>query len=131
MIRFVTVAITLAILFAQTAAARAGDDGRDERRVAGTCVGGAVSTLRLKADDDQIEVRFEVTHTRPGLVWRLALVHERRVAWKGEARANRRHRRSLELRRLLPDLEGADTVTARAWGPRGITCQATVTLTDD
>jgi hypothetical protein len=131
MLRVVVLALVAMVMSAQPAGARIGDDDSpDDVRVAGVCGTGAASTLRLKTDDDDIEVRFEVTQRRPGLVWRVALVHERRVVWKGEARANRRNRRSFELRRTLPNLPGADTVTARAWGPRGLACQATATLAE-
>ena len=37
---------------------------------------------------------------------------------------------SFEVRRTLQDLPGADTVTASAWGPRGLVCRADATLPD-
>lgn len=33
-----------------------------------------------------------------------------------------------EVRRTVPDVPGADTVTATAWGPGGLVCRATATL---
>lgn len=71
---------------------------------------------RLKSGDDGIELQFEVDHSRAGVVWRVVLVHERRIAWKGAARTTRPNG-SFEVRRTLQDLSGADAVTARAWGP--------------
>ena len=53
------------------------------------------------------------------------LVQDRRVVWRGRAR-NRAG--SFELERTLRDLPGADRVTARAWGPAGVTCAAAATL---
>jgi hypothetical protein len=118
----------LAALAAGSAAARDGRDGeRVEVRVAGACSSGIASKLRLRADDDGIELEFEVDQNRSGAVWRVALVHERRVVWKGVARTTRPSG-SFEVERRLRDLPGADAVTARAWGPRGAACRATATL---
>jgi hypothetical protein len=127
MIRATLLALLALAASAQPAAGRSvGDDG-DEIRALGTCAAGARATLRLKRDDGEIEVRFELRHARGG-AWRVTLVHERRVVWKGTARA--RAGRSFELRRTLPDLAGSDTVTVQAWGPRGAVCRATGTLAE-
>lgn len=126
-IRVVTLlGIGLVLLFASGAVAVA-KDGRGEVRVTGICGSGASSKLRLKTGDDGIELRFELDYSRAGVVWRVVLVHERRIAWKGAARTTRPYG-SFEVRRTLRDLPGADTVTARAWGPRGLVCQATANL---
>ncbi len=114
------------LLAARTGAAVA-KDGPGDVRVTGVCGSGATSKLRLKGDDDGIELRFEIEHSRPGVAWRVVLVHERRIAWKGTVRTSRRNG-SFELRRTLRDLPGADVVAARAWGPRGLTCRADATL---
>jgi hypothetical protein len=101
-------------------------DDSDEVRVAGVCNGGAASRVRLKGEDGEIEVRFRLDSTRSGVVWRVVLVQERRVAW----RANLTTRRggSFEVRRVLRDLPGADTISARAVGPGGLVCRAAATL---
>ena len=81
-------AAVLALLAgAAPAAARDGedDDGRREARVAGTCAKGASSKLRLRSRDGTISVEFEVKRSRRGERWRVVLVHERRVAWRGSA----------------------------------------------
>ena len=77
------------LLFAARPAAAVAKDGRGEVRVAGVCGSGATSKLRLKSDDDGIELRFEVDYSRAGVVWRVVLVHERRIAWKGAVRTTR------------------------------------------
>ncbi len=100
--------------------------GDDEVRTSGTCGGGASSELRLKADDGTIEARFEVRGARRGR-WRVVLVQERRVAWRGTVRPDGGSR-SFRVRRDLTDLPGADQVVARASGPRGVTCTASGTL---
>ncbi len=116
----------LVVAVSPTAAASRGDGGGDAR-VAGVCGRGAESTLRLKADEGRIELRFEL-EGRARARWRLAFVHERRVAWKGLRTTGRNG--SLEVRRTVRDLPGTDTVVVRAVGPRGLTCRAVATLGD-
>jgi hypothetical protein len=125
--RFVILAAILVALAldAPSAALARGGDGQDVR-VSGTCGNGATSKLRLRAKDGAIEVEFEVKRRRSGERWRVVLVHERRVAWRGRARTRGG---SFRIRRSVPDFAGADQVTARASGPRGNTCQATGLLT--
>ena len=117
----------LGMLVAPPAPASARGRGRDEVRVAGVCGSGATSKLRLRARGGRLGLRFEVDHTRAGARWRVAVVQDRRVVWRGTARA-RRPGASFEVERRLRDLPGADRVTARAWGPGGLTCSATATL---
>ncbi|MCW3017335.1 MAG: hypothetical protein JWO02_4427 [Solirubrobacterales bacterium] len=116
------------------ASARGGSDGgggggggRKEVRVSGGCGHGATSKLKLKEDDGAIEVEFEVDHTRTGTSWRITLVRERRVVARTTART-RGNSGSFTIQRRLSDLSGADRITARAVGPRGLTCQAAATL---
>jgi hypothetical protein len=119
------VVLSLGAVAASQAAARGGGD-RQEVRVAGVCGTGATSKVRLRQrGGGDIEVRFEVEHTRSGQSWRVALVRERRVVWRGRARTQSG---SFEIERRLPDFSGADQITARAVGPRGLTCTASATL---
>jgi hypothetical protein len=124
--------LVLLLLALSAGAARAsGDDhgggGGDDVRVAGTCGRGATSSLRLRGHDGGIELRFRLRQTRGHGVWRLAVVHEQRVASRS-TRKTTRSEDSVELRRTLPDLRGTDTVVVHAWGPRGLGCRATATL---
>jgi hypothetical protein len=117
--------VALALVAPAPALGRGGDD---DVRVSGTCGKGATSKLRLRAKDGAIAVEFEVKGNRGGQRWRVVLVHERRVAWRGRVRT-RSGSGSFRVRRSLPDFGGADQVTARASGPGGNTCQATGVLT--
>jgi hypothetical protein len=119
----------LVLAFSAVAAQARGDDhgGGGDVRVAGKCGPGAAASLRLRARDRGIEARFRLRQARGRGVWRITVVHERRVA----ARATRRTTRgddSLELRRTFPDLEGSDTLVVHAWGPSGLGCRAAATL---
>ena len=123
--------LALAVLGPASALARGGGGGggggggRPEVRVAGSCGRGATSSLKLKARDGGIEAEFEV-HGRAGL-WRVAVVQEQRVAWRGRPRTSSASH-SFSVERRLGDYPGPDQVLARAVGPRGITCSATATL---
>jgi len=125
------VCVVALTLLASTAPARAehggDDDGRREARVAGTCSAGATSRLRLRSRDGAISVEFEVKRRRGGERWRVVLVHERRVAWRSAVRT-KRSSGSFRVRRSLEDYDGPDQITARASGPRGLTCEAAATL---
>jgi hypothetical protein len=109
--------------------ARGGDDGGgggDEIRTSGSCGGGASSELRIRAKDGTIELRFEVRGARRGS-WRVVVVQERRIAWRGTVSAGGSSR-SFRVERDLDDLPGADAIMVRASGPRGLTCNASGTL---
>jgi hypothetical protein len=127
--RSATVVLLLACLLLALPASsqsRGGGGDDDEVRTSGTCGGGARSELRLKADDGAIELRFEVRGARRGS-WRVVVVQERRVAWRGTVRADGGSR-SFRIERDLDDLPGADAIMVRASGPRGLTCNASGTL---
>ena len=119
--------LSLALLFVPASAlAKHGDDnGRQEVRVAGTCGKGATARLRLRSRDGAIRAQLEIDHARSGQRWRVSLVQERRVVYRGRVRTQLGR---FEIERRLGDLPGADRVTARAVGPRGLTCVAAATL---
>jgi hypothetical protein len=126
--RLLLIALLLFALSAGTAAARDGG-GEDDVRVAGICARGATSSLRVRAHDEGIELRFALRESRGRGVWRIAVVHEDRVAFRVTRRIARAGD-SFELRRTLPDLRGSDTIVVHAWGPAGLGCRATATLPD-
>ena len=129
MTRFLALVLLLFALSAGAAQAR-GDDhggGGGDVRVAGSCGRGAGSSLRLRADDGRIEVRFRVEQSRGRGLWQITVVHEERVASRARKRTTRSDR-SFELRQRMADLSGSDTVAVHAWGPRGLGCRATATL---
>jgi len=99
----------------------------DDLRTSAACGRGASGALRIRAHDGSIRIEFTVRRRRAGERWRIVLVHERRVAWRGTLRTSRTSG-SLRLRRSVPDFDGPDQVTARASSPRGLTCLAAATL---
>ena len=120
------VAICVALLGAAPPS-QARDGGHDDVRVTATCGAGR----RRRAADPRRSWRDQGrVHGAPpprGERWRIVLVHERRVAWRGTLRTSRASD-SLRLRRVRARLRRPDQVTARASGPRGLTCVASATL---
>jgi len=123
------VCVALALAAAAPALASARDDD-DDARVKGTCGKGVTSQLRLRAEDGAISVEFELDSNRGGQRWRLVLVHERRVVWRGRERT-RSGSGSFRIRRSVPDFAGVDQVSVRASARSGNTCQATTAVTGD
>jgi hypothetical protein len=127
--RLVLLALGLLAFSAAAADARGNDGGSPDQevRVAGDCGRGAASSLRVRAHDGGIEVRFRLRQTRGHGVWRITIVHENRVSSRA-TRMTTRTDDSFELRRMVPDLPGSDTVVVHAWGAHGLGCRATATL---
>jgi hypothetical protein len=128
----IATAVTLALAVCGPALSPAGSVARDggggrEVRDRASCGRGTTSELRLRPRDGAIRARFEIDHTRPGAAWRIALVQDRRVVWRGRARVSGRAD-AVEIERRIRDLPGADRVVARAWGPGGLTCSVSATL---
>ena len=98
----------------------------DEVRAAGNCGGRASARIRVRDQGTSLEIRFRVANRRLVGVWRITMVHEGRVAWRGNRRTSSVG--ILELRRSVGDYRGADRVMVRALGPRGVTCVASATL---
>jgi hypothetical protein len=124
--RAVLIPLLVALSLALPAVASARDGGGDVR-VGGSCGSGASSSLRVKAGSHGIEVRFRIRQRSGSSRWRVSLVHEGRVAWRGHRTAHGSSH-SFELRRTIRDLPGADRITARGVSPGGITCTATAVL---
>jgi hypothetical protein len=124
--RLLAAALVAALAAAGGAGAAGLRDDRREARADGTCAGGARAELRLRAEEGAIEAELDVDRAGRG-AWRVALVHERRVAWKGRVRPAGSSR-SFEVERRLRDLPGADVVAARAWGPGGRSCRVSARL---
>ena len=117
-------ACALALALGAFAPAAVAKDGDSEARVSGSCSRGAGSELRLRAREGRIAIEFTVNARAIRGRWRTAIIHERRVEWRGTYRASG----SFRVRRAVPDFAGPDQITARATGPGGATCTASATL---
>ena len=112
--------------FVAAAPAQARDGGdRAEVRARGVCGRSSEARLRLRAEDGRIRVDTEIRTSRTGL-WRLTVLHERRIVVRVNAGCEVPHRAVLRHRAMLPDF-AAPTPSAsapslpaarRAWWPR-------------
>jgi hypothetical protein len=116
--------LAMAIL-AGPAQARDGG-GRAEVRARGVCGRGSEARLRLRADGGAIRADTEVRTSQTG-VWRLTILHERRIVARARIRVTRSGG-GLRHRAILPDFAGADSVSVRAVAPGGETCAVAATL---
>jgi hypothetical protein len=113
-------ATCLVALVPLAATATANDD--DVER-AGTCTGGTSAELKLSPENGRIETEFEVDQNRNGVTWRVVLRRNGAVAARTQG-TTRAPSGSFEVRRVLANGAGADTVTARAVSPSGEVCTA-------
>lgn len=124
----VAVALGLALPATIPGAGRA-DDEKSRVRVA--CLGG-VAELRLRAeeegeDDGTIEIELRVDLRRQISPWRVVLLHERQLVFQGLRRASRVGY-AFQLRRVVPDWPGRESVTARLTAPSGRTCRLSTSI---
>ena len=102
------------------------DDGRDVRRT-GTCTAASAMSVRLRADGKTIRVELEIEGRQRGATWRVILLRERRIAFRGVIRA-RAGSREVRLQRTLDDWFGRDSIVIRASGPRAETCRVSAAV---
>jgi hypothetical protein len=104
-----------------------------------SCMGGTAE-LRLEAEDDQesesdigipdetgIAVELRVTLRRPVVFWRLVLLHERRLVYRGTRRSIGSGY-ALRYSRRIPEWLGRQTVVARLATFSGRTCRLEATI---
>jgi hypothetical protein len=118
--------ISLAVAVGAIAPAAAlGKDG-DVRRN-GTCTGNATTKIKLSPENGRIETEFEVDQNRNGVTWDVVLRRNGNVAVRTTA-TTRPPSGSFEVRRVLGNSPGPDTISARATGPGGQVCTARATI---
>lgn len=104
-----TAALTLgAVAPAAPAGAKAGDVVKT-----GPCSARSDWKLKLGMEDGRIEVQFEVDENVSGDAWRVRMVHDGDVFFRG-TRTTGGASGSFEIRRLVNDGTGTDTIVGRA-----------------
>jgi len=94
----------------------------------GSCTGASDWKLKLSRDDGRIETEFEVDQNRNGQAWKVKLIHNGTVVWKGW-RTTKAPSGSFEVRKLLPNFSGTDNIVARAKNPAtGEVCRGTARI---
>ena len=107
------------------APASANDDDVIRR---GSCSGATHWKVKAGPDDGRIEVEGEVDSNRNGQHWRWRLVHNGSVSARG-TRVTTAPSGSFEVRRLLVNVAGQDTIVFRARNVRsGEICRGTVRI---
>jgi ABC-type transporter MlaC component len=94
------------------AAGSAAADGPEVIRRGG-CTGASDWKLKLKPEDGGIEVEFEVDQNRNGKKWRVVLRHNG-AKFFNRIRKTQPPSGSFEVRRVVANKPGADTIRARA-----------------
>jgi len=111
-------ALLVALVPLATATAKDGDVRRE-----GSCTGSTSAKIKLSPEDGRIETEFEVDQNRSGVTWRVVLRHNGRVAVRARATTGGPSG-SFEIRRVLADGQGSDSISARAVSPSGEACTA-------
>lgn len=121
MIGIATVLLTL-VPFAATASAKDGDVERG-----GSCTGSTSAKIELSPEDGGIETEFEVDQNRNGVTWRVVLRRNGKVVARTQA-TTRGRSGSFEIRRVLSNGPGSDSISARAVSPSGEVCTASASI---
>jgi hypothetical protein len=123
-VRAALAAASVAALVVAGAPAAHAKDGDVERR--GSCSRATDWKVKVGPEDGRLEVEGEIDSNRRGQTWRWRIVHNGSVSASG-TRTTQGPSGSFEVRRLLVNLRGTDTITFRARNPRsGELCRGTV-----
>jgi hypothetical protein len=123
-----TRSLIIALAAAATALAPASAFAKDgDVRVNGTCTASSTAKLKLSPENGRIETEFEVDQNRNGVRWQVTLRRNGVLAASTSA-ITQPPSGSFEVRRLLTNGPGADTITARATSPSGEVCTARATI---
>jgi hypothetical protein len=109
---FIALTLAAALLVAAPAALGGNDRDREVLRT-GTCSGASTWKLKAKLDDGLIETEFEVDQNRVGRRWRVTIVQNGRIVFRGIRRTTARSG-SFEARVFLANRPGADRIVASA-----------------
>ncbi len=123
--RALTIGIATALLVLVPLAAAMANDA-DVRR-GGSCTGNTSAKIKLSPEDGGIETEFEVDQNRNGVTWKVVLRHNGKVAARTQA-TTKGQSGSFEIRRVLADGQGSDSISARATSPSGEVCTASASI---
>jgi hypothetical protein len=117
--------LTSSVLVTVAGPAQAKGGGDDVVRQ-GSCSGATNWKLKVKPDDGRLEVEAEVDSNRVGQTWHWGLIHNGSTSASGDA-TTKAPSGSFEVRRLMVNTAGTDTITLRASNARsGERCVGTV-----
>jgi hypothetical protein len=107
--------VSVAALSMATAGPALANDDDVIRR--GSCTGATDWKLKASPEDGRIEVEGEVDSNRNGQTWRWRIRHNSSLSARGTA-TTQPPSGSFEVRRVLVDAAGTDTIVFRARNPR-------------
>jgi hypothetical protein len=110
-VRFAVAGLMMAGLFGAAAPAAMAKDGDVIRQ--GKCTGTSTAKIKLSPENGGIEVEFEVDQNKVGDTWRVKLFHNGTQVFTG-TRVTQAPSGSFELRRVVNNAAGTDTIRARA-----------------
>jgi hypothetical protein len=116
--------VALLALAPPVAHAKDGDGSRV--RAEARCGQAARTRLDARSRDGGIRLDWRLERGRARERWRIVVVQESRVVWRGSRSISGSGR--IALRLALRDLPGADRIEVRASGPRGTSCGVAGTL---
>jgi hypothetical protein len=108
-----------------TSLAKGGGDDRDVRSV-GSCTKQSSVKMKLSPENGRLEVEFEVDQNRNGVNWNWSLVRAGASLGSGAA-VTIAPSGSFEVRRLVSNAPGTDTIVAKATRA-GETCTVTASI---
>lgn len=124
--RISTIGIAIGLMALVPLAATATANDADVKR-AGSCTGSTSAKIKLSPEDGGIETEFEVDQNRTGVTWKVTLRRNGKVAARAQATTGGPSG-SFELRRVLADGQGSDSISARAVSPSGEVCTAQASI---
>ena len=118
-----TATLTVGAVAAAASPASANDDDVIRR---GSCSAATDWKLKASPENGRIEVEGEIDSNRNGQTWRWRLLHNGSTSSRG-TRVTRPPSGSFEVRRLMVNVRGVDTIGFRAYNPRsGETCRGSL-----
>lgn len=108
-----------------TAIAKGGGNDRDVRST-GSCTATSSAKMKLSPENGRIEVEFEVDQNRNGVTWNWSLARAG-VSLAGGTAVTIAPSGSFEVRRLVSNTPGTDTIVATATRP-GESCTVTASI---
>lgn len=94
----------------------------------GWCTGAAEWRVKARLEDGRIETEGRVDSNRSWQTWRWRILHDGSLSARGR-KATKPPSGSFEVRRLLVNMRGTDSIVFRARNPRtGEVCRGTVNV---
>jgi hypothetical protein len=125
--RIVTLLTLAGAVTAAVLPAAADAKHRAVSKASAECSGAAVGKLKAKPDGRRLQVEFEVDSNRNRQAWRVVLKRNGATIYRATKRTHAPSG-SFAVHKLTANPAGVDKITARATGPGGQVCVATVRI---